>query len=79
MAPQLRFHELNGAQHPVLTLRLTHKNRFGILSPQKSNFLSLSLLVGICFIKHKAYYTCMITSILTCLFIPLGTLLGFLL
>ena len=38
--------------------------------------IAFNVLVGICFIKHKAYYTCMITSILTCLFVPLGTLLG---
>lgn len=35
-----------------------------------------NVLVGICFIKRKAYYTCLITSILTCLVVPLGTLLG---
>lgn len=35
-----------------------------------------NVLVGICFIKHKAYYTCLITSILTCFFFPLGTVLG---
>lgn len=35
-----------------------------------------NVLVGICFIKHKAYYTCLITSIFTCLVFPLGTILG---
>jgi hypothetical protein len=35
-----------------------------------------NVLVGICFIKHKAYYTCLVTSILTCLMFPLGTILG---
>lgn len=35
-----------------------------------------NVLIGICFIKHKAYYTCLITSIFTCLVFPLGTILG---
>jgi hypothetical protein len=35
-----------------------------------------NVLVGICFIRNKAYYTCLISSILTCLFFPVGTLLG---
>jgi len=35
-----------------------------------------NVLVGICFIKHKAYNTCLITSILTCFLFPLGTILG---
>lgn len=35
-----------------------------------------NVLVGICFIKHKFYYTCLITSIFTCLVFPLGTILG---
>ena len=35
-----------------------------------------NVLVGICFIQRKAYYTCLVTSILTCLFFPLGTILG---
>ncbi len=36
----------------------------------------VNVLVGICFIKRKLYWTCMVASILTCLFFPLGTLLG---
>ncbi len=35
-----------------------------------------NVLVGICFIKNKAYYTCLISSALTCLFFPMGTILG---
>ena len=35
-----------------------------------------NVFVGVCFIKHKAYYTCLITSIFTCLVFPLGTILG---
>jgi hypothetical protein len=35
-----------------------------------------NVLVGICFIKHKFYYTCLITSIFTCLVFPIGTILG---
>lgn len=35
-----------------------------------------NVLVGICFIRNKAYYTCLISSILTCFFFPVGTLLG---
>ena len=36
----------------------------------------VNVLVGICFIKHKAYWSCLIASVLTCLFFPLGTILG---
>ena len=36
----------------------------------------INVLVGICFIKHKAYRSLMAASVLTCLFFPLGTLLG---
>lgn len=36
----------------------------------------INVLVGICFIKHKAYWSCLIASVLTCLFFPLGTVLG---
>lgn len=36
----------------------------------------LNVLVGICFIKHKAYRSLVVASVLTCLFFPLGTLLG---
>ncbi len=35
-----------------------------------------NVLVGICFIKHKAYYTCLISSVITCLAFPVGTVLG---
>ena len=35
-----------------------------------------NVLLGICFIRHKAYYTCLISSILTCFVFPVGTLLG---
>ena len=35
-----------------------------------------NILVGICFIKHRAYYTCLISSILTCFVFPVGTILG---
>lgn len=35
-----------------------------------------NVLVGFCFIKHRAYYTCMISSILTCFVFPVGTILG---
>ncbi len=35
-----------------------------------------NVLVGICFIRHKAYYTCLISSILTCFVFPVGTILG---
>ena len=35
-----------------------------------------NVLVGICFIRNKAYYTCLISSALTCLFFPMGTILG---
>jgi hypothetical protein len=36
----------------------------------------VNVLVGICFIKHKAYWSCLVASIATCLFFPLGTILG---
>lgn len=36
----------------------------------------INVLVGICFIKHKAYRSLVVASVLTCLFFPLGTLLG---
>jgi hypothetical protein len=36
----------------------------------------VNVLVGICFIKHKAYWSCLVTSVATCLFFPLGTILG---
>ncbi len=35
-----------------------------------------NVMVGICFIKHRAYYTCLISSILTCFVFPMGTILG---
>ena len=35
-----------------------------------------NILVGLCFIKRKFYYTCFVASIFTCLLFPLGTLLG---
>lgn len=35
-----------------------------------------NVLVGICFIRNKAYYSCLISSALTCLFFPVGTILG---
>jgi hypothetical protein len=36
----------------------------------------VNVLVGICFIKHKAYWSCLVASVATCLFFPLGTILG---
>ncbi len=36
----------------------------------------VNVLVGICFIRHKAYYSCLVASVATCLFFPLGTILG---
>jgi hypothetical protein len=36
----------------------------------------VNALIGICFIKHKAYWSCLVASVATCLFFPLGTLLG---
>lgn len=35
-----------------------------------------NILVGLCFIKRRFYYTCFVASIFTCLLFPLGTLLG---
>ena len=36
----------------------------------------VNVLVGICFIKYKAYWSCVVASVATCLFFPLGTVLG---
>jgi hypothetical protein len=36
--------QIHPAQHAVLTLRLTHKHRFGILRPAKSKFLSFNAI-----------------------------------
>jgi hypothetical protein len=36
----------------------------------------VNVLVGICFIRHKAYWSCVVASVATCLFFPLGTILG---
>lgn len=36
--------QIGPAQHPVLTMRLVHKRRFGILRPLKSKFLSFKSL-----------------------------------
>lgn len=59
---------------------LLFENLMGFLVPilvvLVVSHIVFNVLVGICFIKHKAYYTCLVSSILTCLFFPMGTLLG---
>jgi hypothetical protein len=57
------FHDLMEILMPVLVILIIAHIVFNVL-------------VGICFIKHKAYYTCLVTSIFTCLVFPIGTVLG---
>ncbi len=64
------------AQEMLLTIRELMELLVPLLVVLVVAHIVFNVLVGICFIRNKAYYTCLISSILTCFVFPLGTLLG---
>ena len=69
--------DLGAEAQPLIEL---FKNLMDILIPLLALLIIahiiFNVIVGICFIKHKAYYTCLVTSIFTCFVFPIGTILG---
>ncbi len=69
--------EMGAEAQPVIEL---FQNLMAILVPLLMVLIFahmiFNVIVGICFIKHKAYYTCLVTSIFTCFVFPIGTILG---
>lgn len=64
------------AREMLLTIRELMELLIPLLAVLVVSHIVFNVLVGICFIRNKAYYTCLVSSVLTCFLFPLGTILG---